>query len=67
MKYAAATKPTRPWGMIAAEIKLQSRPTDPAQLLKLVEEPNRAMAEQGVESIRSVSGKSNRSRLSKTA
>jgi hypothetical protein len=65
--FYAAPKPSRFWGVIAAEIKLESRPTDPTQLLKLVEELNRAMAEQGVQSIVSVSGKSSRSSLSKTA
>jgi hypothetical protein len=46
--FYAATKPRRSWGVIAEEIKLQSHPTDPTQLLKLVEELNRAMAKQGV-------------------
>ncbi len=53
----AATKPPRSWGIIAAEIKLESHPTDPTQLLKLVEELNRAMPEHGVESITSRFGK----------
>jgi hypothetical protein len=43
----AASKASRPWRVIADEVKLEN---DPAPLLKLVEELNRAMAEQGLES-----------------
>lgn len=48
--FYAAPKSPRSWDVIAAEIKRQSHPIDPIPLLKLVEELNRAMAEQGVES-----------------
>lgn len=41
----ATHKPSRSWSIIAAEVKAES---DPTVLLKLVEELNRAMAEQGV-------------------
>ena len=41
----ANRKPTRPWPVIAAEVKAAS---DPTILLKLVEELNRAIAEQGI-------------------
>jgi hypothetical protein len=64
--FYAAPKPLRSWGVIAAEFKLQSDPTDPTRLLKLVEELNRAMAEQGVESAASVSANSS-SALLRTA
>lgn len=63
----ASPKPARSWHVIAAEIKLRSHPTDPTQLLKLVEELNRAMAEQGVGNRTSVSEKIAGSRLTKTA
>jgi hypothetical protein len=45
--FYAAPKPSRSWAVIAAEITQHSHPTDPTQLLKLVEELNRAMAKQG--------------------
>jgi hypothetical protein len=48
----ANRKPTRPWPVIAAEIKAEN---DSTILLKLVEELNRAMAEQGIGSAKYVS------------
>ena len=48
----ANRNPTRPWLVIAAEVKVES---DPKILLKLVEELNRAMAEQGIGSVKNVS------------
>jgi hypothetical protein len=52
----ANRKPTRPWPVIAAEVKAAS---DPTILLKLVEELNRAMAEQGIGSAEYVSENQN--------
>jgi hypothetical protein len=65
--FYAATKPSRSWAVIAAEITQQSHPTDPTQLLKLVEELNRALAKQGVGTANFVSKKNSPSRLAKTA
>jgi len=60
----ANRKPTRPWPVIAAEVKAES---DPTVLLKLVEELNRAMAEQGVGSAKHVSENKTPTSFSKTA
>jgi hypothetical protein len=65
--FYAATKPSRSWAVIAAEITQHSHPTDPTQLLKLVEELNRALAKQAVGTANSVSKKNSPSRLAKTA
>jgi hypothetical protein len=60
----ATRKPCRSWLIIAAEVKAE---TDPTILLKLVEELNRAMAQQSVGTPNSVLEKNAPSRLSKTA
>jgi hypothetical protein len=60
----ANRKPTRPWPVIAAEVKAES---DPTILLKLVEELNRAMAEQGIGSADYVSENKPCSSFPKTA
>ena len=46
----ANSKPVRPWRFIADEI---TRTSDPSVCLRLVEELNRALAKQGLESRRS--------------
>jgi len=43
----ANSKPARPWRDIAAEVSIES---DPGACLRLVEELNRAIAQQGLES-----------------
>ena len=63
MNYATR-KPSRSWSLIAAEMKAE---TDTTIVLKLVEELNRAMAEQGIERANSVSEKNSASILSKIA